>query len=101
MKKAFAFPLALAASLLTSGFSSAEEKRVSLFNGKDLTGWKGLVGNPVSRSKMSEQELLLAEAAASTKAQQDWVVKDGLLIFTGHGDNLCRQLWEVFLYGYR
>ena len=62
---------------------------VSLFNGKDLTGWKGLVGNPVSRSKMSEQELLLAEAAANTKAQQDWVVKDGLLIFTGHGDNLC------------
>jgi hypothetical protein len=62
---------------------------VSLFNGKDLSGWKGLVGNPVSRSKMSEQELLLAEAAANTKAQQDWVVKDGLLIFTGHGDNLC------------
>jgi hypothetical protein len=62
---------------------------VSLFNGKDLTGWKGLVGNPVSRAKMTEQELLLAEAAASTKAQQDWVVKDGLLIFTGHGDNLC------------
>lgn len=62
---------------------------VSLFNGKDLTGWKGLVGNPVSRSKMTEQELLLAEAASNTKAQQDWVVKDGLLIFTGHGDNLC------------
>jgi hypothetical protein len=62
---------------------------VSLFNGKDLTGWKGLVGNPVSRSKMSEQELLLAEAVANTKAQQDWVVKDGLLIFTGNGDNLC------------
>ena len=62
---------------------------VSLFNGKDLTGWKGLVGNPVSRAKMTEQELLLAEAAASAKAQQDWVVKDGLLIFTGHGDNLC------------
>ncbi len=62
---------------------------VSLFNGKDLTGWKGLVGNPVSRTKMTEQELLLAESAANTKAQQDWVVKDGLLIFTGHGDNLC------------
>lgn len=39
MKKAFAFPLALAASLLTSGFASAQEKRVSLFNGKDLKGW--------------------------------------------------------------
>ena len=39
MKKAFAFPLVLAASLLTSGFTSAQEKRVSLFNGKDLKGW--------------------------------------------------------------
>lgn len=39
MKKAFAFPLVLAASLLTSGFASAQEKRVSLFNGKDLKGW--------------------------------------------------------------
>ena len=39
MKKDFAFPLVLAASLLTSGFSSAQEKRVSLFNGKDLKGW--------------------------------------------------------------
>jgi hypothetical protein len=38
---------------------------------------------------MTEQELLLAEAASNTKAQQDWVVNDGLLIFTGHGDNLC------------
>jgi len=39
MKKDFAFPLVLVASLLTSGFSSAQEKRVSLFNGKDLKGW--------------------------------------------------------------
>lgn len=39
MKKAFAFPLVLAASLLASGFASAQEKRVSLFNGKDLKGW--------------------------------------------------------------
>ena len=68
---------------------------VSLFNGKDLNGWKGLVGNPISRSKMTEQELLKAEANASAKAQQDWIVKDGLLIFTGHGDNLCtvKKIW--------
>ncbi len=62
---------------------------VSLFNEKNLDGWKGLVGNPISRAKMSEQELLKAEAEASVNAQQDWIVKDGLLIFTGHGDNLC------------
>src|SRR5690606_33685424 len=29
---------------------------ISLFNGKDLSGWKGLVGNPISRKKMSPQE---------------------------------------------
>jgi len=61
----------------------------SMFNGKDLTGWKGLVGNPISRSKMSPEELLNAEAEANGKAKNDWVVDNGLLIFTGHGDNLC------------
>ena len=34
--------LLLLASLTTSGFASAEEKRVSLFNGKDLDGWSVL-----------------------------------------------------------
>ncbi|MFN5422395.1 MAG: DUF1080 domain-containing protein [bacterium] len=63
----------------------------SLFNGKDLTGWKGLVGNPISRSKMSADELLKAESAANATVQNDWVVQNGLLIFTGHGDNLCTE----------
>jgi hypothetical protein len=29
---------------------------VRLFNGKNLNGWKGLVGNPISRAKMTEEE---------------------------------------------
>lgn len=61
----------------------------SMFNGKDLTGWKGLVANPIVRSKMGTEELLIAEAEANAKAKNDWVVDKGLLIFTGHGDNLC------------
>ena len=61
----------------------------SMFNGKNLNGWKGLVGNPISRSKMTEEELLNAEASANAKAQSDWIVENGLLVFTGHGDNLC------------
>jgi Domain of Unknown Function (DUF1080) len=61
----------------------------SMFNGKDLTGWKGLVGNPITRAKMTHEELLLAEADANAKAKSDWIVEKGLLVFTGHGDNLC------------
>jgi hypothetical protein len=63
----------------------------NLFNGKDLTGWKGLVGNPIARSKMSAQQLQDAQAKADASIKSDWVVKDGLLVFTGHGDNLCTQ----------
>jgi hypothetical protein len=62
---------------------------VRLFNGKNLDGWKGLVGNPIARSKMTSDELLKAQSAANASAGNDWVVEDGLLIFTGHGDNLC------------
>src|SRR5690606_35153606 len=30
-----------------------DEGFVSLFNGKDLSGWKGLVANPIKRASMS------------------------------------------------
>jgi hypothetical protein len=63
----------------------------NLFNGKDLTGWKGLVGNPIARSKMTAQQLMDAQSKADASIKSDWVVKDGLLVFTGHGDNLCTQ----------
>ena len=64
---------------------------VSLFNGKDLTGWKGLVANPIARSKMSDTALQAAQVKADIKMREDWVVKDGLLNFTGnlHGENLA------------
>lgn len=62
---------------------------VSLFNGVDLTGWKALVGNPVTRAKMSAATLKAAEDSANEKAKGSWLAKDGLLIFTGHGNNLA------------
>ena len=64
---------------------------VSLFNGKDLTGWKGLVANPIARSKMSATELQAAQVIADKKMREDWIVQDGLLNFTGneHGENLA------------
>jgi hypothetical protein len=64
---------------------------VSLFNGKDLTGWKGLVANPIARANMSDTALKGAQIKADIKMNEDWVVKDGLLNFTGnlHGENLA------------
>jgi hypothetical protein len=84
---AFLFPLLtthLALMPYDNGFAS-------LFNGKDLAGWKALVGNPIARSKMSAAELQNAQKLANEKTKGDWIVKDGLLIFTGHGDNLATE----------
>lgn len=63
----------------------------SIFNGKDLSGWKGLVENPIARAKMKPEELAIAQQKANEKIKTDWLVKDGLLIFSGHGDNLATE----------
>ena len=65
---------------------------VPLFNGKDLTGWKGLVGNPVSRAKMKPAELAKQQAKADEAMRRDWKVENGLLVFDGTGyDNICTE----------
>jgi len=68
-----------------------EEGFVSIFNGKDLTGWQGLVENPISRMKMKPAELAKKQAIANEIARKHWTAKDGVLIFDGEkgGDNLC------------
>ncbi|KAA6441601.1 DUF1080 domain-containing protein [Dyadobacter flavalbus] len=66
-----------------------DEGFVSLFNGKDLTGWKGLVENPIARSKMSPDTLAAKQKKADEAVHKDWFAKDGELVFSGHGDNLC------------
>lgn len=62
---------------------------VSLFNGKDLVGWKGLVENPIKRSKMSAKELATAQAKADEQMRAGWYAKDGILYFNGKGDNIA------------
>lgn len=62
---------------------------VSLYNGKDLTGWKGLVADPVKRSKMSADTLAKYQEKADKEMVTGWQAKDDLLVFTGHGNNLC------------
>jgi HEAT repeat protein len=62
----------------------------SIFNGKDLTGWEGLVKNPIARSKMSKRELEKAQKEANAQMLRDWFVKDGVIGFKGEGyNNIC------------
>ncbi|GAB2792415.1 hypothetical protein GCM10027275_41670 [Rhabdobacter roseus] len=62
---------------------------VSLFNGQDLTGWKGLVDNPIKRATMHPDTLAAKQAKADEKMRTGWFAKDGELVFSGKGDNLC------------
>jgi hypothetical protein len=66
-----------------------EKGFVSIFNGKDLSGWHGLVDNPILRSKMKPQDLAKKQKIADTKMLDNWSVKDGCITFSGNGDNLC------------
>ena len=65
---------------------------VSLFNGKNLDGWKGLVENPIKRAQMTSGQLAAAQAKANQQMALDWKVEDGLIVFDGQGfDNLCTE----------
>ncbi|MGM9760076.1 MAG: DUF1080 domain-containing protein [Parabacteroides sp.] len=67
---------------------------VSAFNGKDLTGWKGMVGdgNPYKRQKMTPAKLAKEQQTADEQMRKDWFVKDGCIVFEGSGfDNLCSE----------
>ncbi len=73
-----------------------EEGFKSIFNEKDLTGWKGLVEDPIKRAKMNAKTLAAAQAKADEEMRRDWVVKDGEIVFVGHGFN---NLTTVKKYG--
>lgn len=60
-----------------------------LFNGKDLTGWKGLVEDPEKRAAMTPEELAEKQKAADEEMHATWTVSDGVLNFSGEGHSLC------------
>ena len=67
-----------------------DEGFVSMFNGKDLTGWKGLVENPIARAKMTPKQLSENQAKADEMMRKNWKVINGMLVYEGKGyDNLC------------
>ncbi len=73
--------------------NKAPEGFVALFNGRDLTGWKGLLSspydNPVKRAKLNPEELATEQAKADMSMLEHWTVKDGVLEFDGEGFSLA------------
>jgi hypothetical protein len=64
----------------------------ALFNGKDLSGWKGLVSpdaGPPGRAKMTPQQLADAQVKADQQMRDHWRVVDGALVYDGKGQSLC------------
>ena len=71
-------------------FNQSPDGFVALFNGKDLTGWKGLVGDPKKRAAMSEDELAREQAKADEAMRAHWKVENGIIVYDGKGTrNLC------------
>lgn len=67
----------------------SDEGWVSLFNGKNLDGWKGLVGNPIKRARMDAETLVEEQRKADELMRAGWYVESGELHFNGQGDNIA------------
>ena len=69
---------------------SSEKGYLPLFNGQDLTGWQGLVEDPIKRSRMTQSQLESKQKVADQEMRQDWLVENGNLKFVGEGfKNIC------------
>ncbi|MDR0729391.1 MAG: DUF1080 domain-containing protein [Prevotellaceae bacterium] len=70
-----------------------EEGFTAIFNGRDLSGWQGLVETPTARARMTPKELTGKQAKADEIARAHWIPTDGILAFDGAagGDNLCTE----------
>lgn len=67
-----------------------EKGFVSMFNGKNLDGWQGMLldGNPIKIAKLTGKDLEKEQKEADIKMVENWSVKDGQIVFSGKGANL-------------
>jgi hypothetical protein len=77
----------------------APEGFVALFNGHDLTGWKGLVLNPKTRPTQSPAEMAQNQKTADEKMNKHWKVVDGVLMFDGAAFNVSGNICTQKQYG--
>ncbi len=81
------------ASTAQAELNQPPEGFTALFNGKDLTGWKGLLkgpyDNPDKRSALEPDKLAELQKEANDNMVAHWKVVDGVLVFDGKGRSLC------------
>lgn len=99
MKQLLAFALLLTLFGLSGATLKADDEKagptdnkppkgfVALFNGKDLTGWQGLI-DVKARAKMTPEELVKKQKEANDKYLPHWKVKNGVIVYDGKGNNL-------------
>jgi hypothetical protein len=66
---------------------------VALFNGKDLSGWKGLLKGPYDspdkRAVLAPDQRAKLQQEADENMRAHWKVADGILVFDGKGSSLA------------
>jgi hypothetical protein len=89
----FAVLISVLLGVVRAADNTPPEGFTALFNGKDLTGWKGLLkepnDNPAKRAELSPEELKNAQAEADELMRKTWKVEDGALVYDGKGRSLC------------
>lgn len=81
--------IVLAALAIITVDNIPPEGFTALFNGRDLSGWKGLVESPPARAKMDAKTLRAKQIEADQRMRDHWRVEGGALVFDGKGDSLC------------
>ncbi len=62
----------------------------AIFNGRDLSGWKGLIASDANtRRALTGAPRDEAQAKADAAMKAHWSVVDGVLRYDGQGDSLC------------
>ena len=78
------------------GAETAPEGYASLFNGRDLAGWRGITREedfylpPTRRAMMPEKRWQL-QAKADEEMRKYWHVRDGVLFFDGGGNSIAAE----------
>ncbi len=74
----------------TDSDNTAPEGFAELFNGKDLSGWKGLADKDANKRRaLKGEELKMAQAEADKVMNEHWSVNEGVLTYDGTGQSLC------------